>query len=164
MSKREMIMALAEGIKGELDGYTIYEEAAARSDGEVREFFLERAAEEKLHYNWLSEHYRRLTADEPMEDYELGKIPEETSPVISAEFLERIGKDRYLSAAIATSVLMEIGAIEHYRKSAENCSDPDLAELFLTLAKWETLHYEILLKIQEDSRELWFAAQGFEPF
>ena len=164
MSNKEMIEALAEGIKGEIDGMTVYREAAERSSGEVKAFFLQRAADEKLHYQWISEYYRRLLKDEDIEGVERGKLPEGQSPVFSEDFLTRVGTDRYLSAAISSSILLEYNSIEHYRKSAEEAELPEVAELFRILTGWETEHYESLLKIQEESRRIWFAEQGFEPY
>jgi len=166
MEKKKMIEAVAEGIKGELDGITIYEEAASRSEGDVKSFFLDRAAEEKMHYNWLASYYQRLLGTDDNADEEIlpGKLPDKPSPIISEEFLERIGSDRYLSAAISSSVLLELSAIEHYRKNAETATDSGVIELFKRLAEWEMEHYEMLLKIQEESRQNWYNAQSFEPF
>jgi rubrerythrin len=166
MSKQAMINALAQGIKGELDGITVYENAAEKSTGEVRTFFLDRAGEEKQHYNWLVDYYQRLVNEdgvlEPGADR--GRLPDEASPIISESFLERIGKDQYLSTAVSTSVLLEMNAIEHYRKSAEDADDKAVKQLFNELVEWEKGHYDMLLKIQEESRKVWFETQGFEPY
>ncbi|MBI9105379.1 MAG: ferritin family protein [Spirochaetales bacterium] len=165
MSKKNMIEAVAEGIKGELDGISIYEAAAERSLGEIKEFFLDRAAEEKMHYNWLASYYRKLMKAEDADvDLLPGVLPDKPSPIISVEFLERIGSDSFLSAAISSSILLELNAIDHYRKSAEISDDLDVKMLFTELADWEKDHYEMLLKIQEDSRQSWYNAQSFEPF
>jgi rubrerythrin len=163
--KKQMIDALMEGIKGELDGISIYEAAAERSEGEVKAFFLERSAEEKAHYNWLVGYYQKLLkADANHEDLLPGKLPDKPNPIISAEFLDRIGSDKFLSAAISSSILLEYNAIKHYKKSAEISDEPEVIKLFTELASWEKEHYEMLLKIQDETRVSWFNTQNFEPF
>lgn len=165
MNKKQMIEAVAEGIKGELDGISIYEAAAEKSLGDVKAFFLDRAAEEKMHYNWLVGYYRKLLNAENFDgDLIPGILPDKPSPIISAEFIDRIGSDRFLSAAIASSLLLEFNAIKHYKKCAEISDDPEVIMLFTELAAWENDHYEILVKIQEEARQSWFNAQSFQPF
>jgi rubrerythrin len=57
-----------------------------------------------------------------------------------------------------------MNAIEHYRKSAEDADDKAVKQLFNELVEWEKGHYDMLLKIQEESRKVWFETQGFEPY
>lgn len=166
MSKKLMMEAVAEGIKGELDGITVYEAAASRSEGDVKDFFLDRAAEEKMHYNWLTSYYRQLlnSDEDKSADIMPGVLPDKPSPIITEEFLERVGTDRFISAAVSSAVLLELNAIKHYTKNAEETKELKLKKLFTELASWETEHYEMLLKIQEDARQFWYNAQSFEPF
>ena len=166
MSRETMLEALAGGLRGEMDSVTVYSEAAGRCHGDVKDFFLERMEEEKQHYNWLLDYYQQLTLGElPVEDRrgEHDSVPE-SSPIITGEFLKRIGENQYLTTAIATAVLLEFTAMEHYRKAADEAEDPRVAELFGELARWESEHYDAMLKIQEESRKYWFDAQSFAPF
>ncbi|MBI9104076.1 MAG: ferritin family protein [Spirochaetales bacterium] len=166
MAKDSVLNALAMGIKGEMEGITVYNGAAALCDGEVKAFFLKQAEEEKLHYNWLLEFYKKLTEDEfSMLSFAVNvSKPAAGSTIITDDFLRMIGEDQHLSTAITTAILLEYSAIEHYRKSAEEANDPAVKELFDFLCDWEKDHYDELLKIQEESRQYWFDAQEFVPF
>ncbi len=166
MEEQSLLDALAEGIRGELDSVTVYEEAATRSDGEVRAFFFERAEEEKQHYNWLLDYYQQISLGEtPIgRPASRGEGPVEEDSLLTKEFLKQIGEKQYLSTAISTALLLEYNAMTHYKRSAETAQEPSVKELFEELFQWETDHYDALLKIQSESRQYWFDIQKFEPF
>jgi rubrerythrin len=166
MAEENLLGTLAEGIKGEMDGITVYQEAADRSEGEVREFFLERAAEEKMHYNWLLDYYQQVSLGKtPLgSPASRGKSPEKVNFLFTKDFLKQIGETQYLTTAIATALNLEYNAVVHYREKAKTMEDPTIRELYEELSVWEGEHYDTLLKIQEESRQYWFDSQRFEPF
>jgi len=161
-----LLAAVKKGLKGELDSVTVYMEAAEKSDGPVAEFFRERGKEEQRHYNWLLSYYKELSQ---------GRMPSENlaaevfgmegrSPLVTEEFLKRVGSSQHLVTAVAAGVLLEVEAVRHYRKAAEETVVPALRTFFDTLADWEQQHYKDLLAIQDEAERYWFDAQRFEPF
>ncbi|NLJ46521.1 MAG: ferritin family protein [Treponema sp.] len=161
-----LLAAVKKGLKGELDSVTIYMEAAEKADGPVAEFFRERGKEEQRHYNWLLSYYKDLSR---------GKMPDQNlaaevfgmdgrSPLVTPEFCRRVGSSQHLVTAVAAGVLLEVEAVRHYRKAAEETVDPALRAFFDTLADWEEQHYKDLLAIQDESERYWFDTQRFEPF
>jgi len=165
MSNKMMMETLARGMMGEMDSITTYEEAAAKSQGEVREFFALRAEEEKLHYNWLLEYFRNLSSGEESP----GSFKERSislpgfRPAVTQDFLKTIGESQYLSAAIASAILLEFDAMKNYRHRSEQTELPAIKKLFAELSVWEQEHYDILVEIQAGSRKYWFDSWRFEP-
>lgn len=166
MADATLIEAIKSGLKGELDSITIYSDAAAKADGEVKAFFLERAAEEKRHHDWLLVYWKEL---------EGGKTPARNlaseaaaqsarSPLLSQDFLKRVGESQVLSTAVAAATLLEANAIKHYADAAGKAPAGALRSFLESLSKWEARHYEELLRIQDESRRFWFDSHHFEPF
>lgn len=165
MGQDAMVVAVKAGLKGELDSVSTYEDAAAKAEGEVRAFFLERAGEEKKHYNWLLEYYRQLVDHLNPERNLAAELSGEWKPsIISEDFLARVGKSRQLSAAVSAAVLLEMNSIRHYRDAASAATIPALKAFFETLVTWEEKHYHDLLKIQEESERYYWDANNWEPF
>ncbi|MBL8967134.1 MAG: hypothetical protein JNG85_08995 [Spirochaetaceae bacterium] len=165
MLDSEMLAAVKAGMKGELDSIAVYEEAAKVSDGEVRDFFLERAAEEKKHFNFLLGFYKQRTINltpERSVEAELGG--DWRAAIVSEKFLRAIGGSRQLSAAVSSAVLLELTAIRHYRDWAARIDRPEIRDFLLVLVEWEERHYADLLRIQEEAERYYFELNRFEPF
>lgn len=166
MKDDTLLKAVKKGLKGELDSVTVYMDAAAESDGAVSDFFLERGQEEQRHYNWLLAYYKELTGGTMPNANLAAEVlgMDGRSPLVTEEFLRRVGESQHLVTAVATAVLLEVEAIRHYRSAAEETDVPALRDFFNALADWEELHYKDLLAIQDESERYWFDTQRFEPF
>ncbi|MBU0935854.1 MAG: ferritin family protein [Spirochaetes bacterium] len=167
MPHENLLNAVKTAMKAEKDSVTVYSEAAARASGDVQAFFQERAEEEKKHFNWLLDYYRRMEQNLPPSEFRNLIGSDSGKPdsfLITDDFLRRIAGDQYLTTAIATAVLMEATAQRHYRKAAEETVHNELRDFFIALADWEDKHYRDLIKIQEESERYWFDLQRFEPF
>lgn len=166
MGTMNLTEALLSGLKNEMDSVTVYSEAAERAQGEVAQFFSERAAEEKRHYNWLLEYYKKVQGGSTP-NYDLAAEVfgmDYKSPLITKEFINRLAADQYLVTAVATATLMEATAISFYRAAAESAPTKELASFFTTLMKWEEHHYNELISLQDELTQRWFEKQQFEPF
>jgi rubrerythrin len=166
MGESGLVSAIKGGMKGELDSITVYEEAASHADGEVGAFFLERADEEKRHYNWLLSYYNDISVGRKPEKNlaEDQPLPEGRSPLIGEAFLRRVGESRQLSAAISSAILLEFQAIAYYRAKAACAVSPALKSFFGRLVEWEECHYHDLLHVQEESERFYWNAARWEPF
>jgi rubrerythrin len=151
-------------MQGEKDSVTLYQNAAQHADSsEVKEFFTQRAEEEKQHYNYLVQYHNEITDDLEINNLELNAT-EAFHPIISDEFLQRIGQNQVLFSAISTAVLLEKDAISHYQMCAETAPNVTLKAFFKVLTEWEISHYEECLQIQKDSETYYWQLNQFEPF
>lgn len=166
MDQDRLMAALKGGMKGELDSISVYEDAAAASEGEVSSFFRDRAEEEKRHFNWLLGLHAEITGGRvPAGDPALEALSSDViSPIPSENFLRRVGASRQLSAAISAALLLEVEAIRAYRQKAGECDIPAVASFFRSLVAWEDRHYHDLLLIQEESERFYWEAARWEPF
>jgi|MTBAKSStandDraft_2_1061841.scaffolds.fasta_scaffold02121_12 rubrerythrin len=166
MDRNSLKKVLKDGMLGEMDSVVLYESASQKADGEVKAFFVQRAEEEKTHYNYLLALYRQIDGGEapaPQDIIHEGhEVPSGT--VVSPEFVRRIGKDQILFSAMSTAALLELRSIEFYRKKKEQASDKALREFFATMEEWEKEHYETVMKIQEEAEHHYWEINRFEPF
>ncbi len=167
MEKEMAISYLKSAMKAELDGINIYQTAAEKTtDQEVKTWFIERANEEKQHFNYLLQYFNEIN-DKPGMDMEELKIELKDEPqsiMFSPNFLKRVGEKQILFSAISTSVLLEKNAIDFYTKCAELINTTALHKLFVYLAEWEKKHYEVLLEIQKESETFYWEQNQFSPF
>jgi len=164
--KEALIQTIKKAMQGEMDSVTLYQNAADHSsDQDVKDFFVSRRNEEKNHYNYLLKYYQEISNDLQPSDMstELNAL-KEFNPIISEDFLKRIGEDQYLFSAISTALLLEKDAIDHYRKSASEAENVTLKSFFDLLANWETKHYDDLLAIQKEAETFYWQINNFEPF
>jgi rubrerythrin len=168
VANEHVLAAIKAAMKAEIDGVTTYESAAGEAERagapEVRDFLLERAGEEKAHFNWLLEYYREISSGaSPERDLAQDGEPA-SSPIFGPDFLRRVGQSRQLSAAISTAILLEADAIRHYRTCAEETVQAPLRAFYERLAEWEDRHYHDLLSIQEESERFFWDANNWRPF
>ncbi len=164
--KTNMLDAIRKAMQGEKDSVTLYEKAAAHSDEpEVKEFFNSRADEERRHFNYLLKYHQEISGNLPLSapDPELSEVRDEGS-FFSEAFVRRIGEDQFLFSAISTALLLEKDAFDHYKENAANAQEPQLKEFFELLAKWEMLHYDELLRVQQEAERYYWNLNAFEPF
>jgi len=164
--KEALILCIKKAMKGEMDSVTLYQNAANHTnDNEVKEFFQNRAEEERAHYNYLLQYYQELSNElDPSDLKDEFATQKAFNPIISDSFLKRIGENQVLFSAISTALLLEKDAIEHYRKAAEDTDVITLKTFFEILVNWEIVHYEDLLKIQKDAEVYYWQLNQFEPF
>lgn len=164
-NKEELLTSIRKAMQGEKDSYALYLRAAdGSSDPQVKDFFAERSAEEKLHYNYLLKYYQEIPCAEAESDLtaELSgarKLPR----IFSPEFIKRIGSDQYLFSAISTALLLEKDAFAHYQEMAAMTDSMTLKSFFELLANWEMAHYDELLGIQKEAELYYWEINGFEP-
>jgi len=166
MLDSDILAAIKAGMKGELDSVTVYEEAAAAAQGQVREFFQDRAATEKRHFNYLLDYYRNKTVNLNFERNAEAELKSAgwRSAIIGKDFLKQVAASRHLTAAIAAALHLESDAIRLYRDWAARTETAELKKLLLTLVGWEEQHYADLLVMQEELERHYFDINNFEPF
>ena len=164
--KEQLLKSLKKAMQGEMDSVNIYQHAAENSgDPEVKDFFLSRREEERLHYNYLLDYYQQITNDLQPEDLASQvKTENLVKSIFSPAFIQRIGENQLLFSAISTALLLEKDAIDHYRKLAAETDIDTLKDFFELMVKWEMKHYEELAEIQKEAEHFYWEINDFEPF
>jgi rubrerythrin len=164
--KEQLLKSLKKAMQGEMDSVNIYQHAAENSgDPEVKDFFLSRREEERLHYNYLLDYYQQITNDLQPEDLASQvKTENLVKSIFSPAFIKRIGENQLLFSAISTALLLEKDAIDHYRKLAAETDIDTLKDFFELMVKWEMKHYEELAGIQKEAEHFYWEINDFEPF
>ncbi len=164
--KELLINSIKKAMQGEMDSVTLYQNAADHSkDTEVKEFFHSRREEERRHYNYLLQYYQELSNDiQPSDISPELKAGPNMHPIMSDDFIKRIGSDQYLFSAISTALLLEKDAIEHYRKCGMETDNITLKSFYGILENWEKQHYDDLLHIQREAETYYWQLNSFEPF
>lgn len=164
--KEQLLKSLKKAMQGEMDSVNIYQHAAENSgDPEVKDFFLSRREEERLHYNYLLDYYQQITNDLQPEDLASQvKTENLVKSIFSPAFIQRIGESQLLFSAISTALLLEKDAIDHYRKLAAETDIDTLKDFFELMVKWEMKHYEELAEIQKEAEHFYWEINDFEPF
>lgn len=161
-----LLNAIKEAMKGELNSVTNYKFAAdSTDDAEVKEFFLERMKEEQLHYNYLLEYYQFYSKEKNVSE-EVSKLSEITphKQVFTSNFMQRISANQVLFSAISVAILLEKNAMQFYQNQAEKAIAPELKKFFKLMAKWEGIHYDEVVDISKQAEEKFWQMNDFIPF
>ena len=167
MPEGRLLEILRGAMEVERDGFQFYSMAADRSeDPGAAEMFVRLAAEEQKHYEALQSQQRALLEtglwdpDVVLDDaHTLEPLPE----VFSEGFRKRIKGKHLEMSALSIGILLEKNAIDFYSQSAEQANEADVADFFRSLADWETGHYQMLLRLDEDLKEEYWNENRFSP-
>ncbi len=162
MNNKEMLTALKNAMRGEMDSINIYQNALANSkDAEVISFFNSMVEEEQRHYNYLLEYYIAITNEEELKIID---TKDTENMIFTDNFLMRIGANQMLFSAISVATLLEKNAFEFYQKSADQTDDIVLKKFFEKMVIWEKQHYDDLIKISKEAENTYWQKNRFEPF
>lgn len=165
---RALAEALFQAIRAEGDGYHFYLMAArSMEDEQGREVFEMLAREELDHQRFLRTQYRSiLETGKPDGQARLGPRGDLSgeSPIFSPAIKGRIKEAHFEMSALSIGIQLEQGAMEFYKRAAEQSADPTVKGLFEELAEWERGHYGALLQQQSLLKRDYWSAGGFSPF
>lgn len=163
MNKSELNL-IKQGILNEIEGYEFYKIASHQAESdETKQAFLNLAAEEMKHVEWLRELFEKMT-DDNNDEFKLSAIADPPSPkLFSWGNLDRN------NAGVAMSVFsigmqMEQASIDFYQKAMTETENTEAKKLYKSLIAWEQVHYDQFAKEYENLTEDWWADQGFAPF
>ena len=162
MKKNEMLSALKNAMRGEMDSIGVYQNALANSnDEEVIGFFKNMVEEEQRHYNYLLEYFQSITNEEELKAID---TKDAENMIFSDSFIKRIGSNQMLFSAISVATLLEKNAFEFYQRSAEQADDEVLKKFFEKMVIWEKQHYDDLIIIADEAENTYWQKNRFEPF
>lgn len=165
---RKLAEALKKAALAEVEGQHFYRMAATTTqDDKGRSVFNQLAEDEVQHERWLRAHYVSVVEHGvPDEGVKLGRAPDLKGawPIFSENIKSRIKDAHYEMTALAVGIQLELGAMNFYKKCADETVNQKLKRFFLELAEWERAHYQALLSQQETLKEDYWTETGFSPF
>lgn len=162
MNEKEL-QIIRQALLNEQEAISFYHMAAAQAlSAEAREAFLDLAAEEQQHIDWLKDLYSTLKNDSTPE-IDTADYPEPTLPV--QHNWQTIGRE---SGSLAVSVFgigvnLEKAAIDFYTQAAQRTELAPARALYEKLVRWENLHLEKFQREYDRLRDQWWEEQGFSP-
>ena len=163
--RRAIESALQKAIEAETAGEHFYRMAAKSTrDAKGREVFERLADEEKCHFEYLRDACRSVREGGSI-GVQVGKAAalDAEDPIFSPELRRRIGEAHYEMSALSVGIQLELNARNFYKESADRAADAGVRAFFAELARWETVHYEGLLRQNEALKEGYWAEAGFAP-
>lgn len=158
------IEALIKAMEIELNGITLYRNTSNSTDDEQASIVFDFLAKEEIkHYKALRKIYEGLL-DGNIVDFDIESSIMSFKSIFSDEFKRRLQGKNLEFSAITTGLLLEKNSIDFYREQKEKSSDPKLKHLYEELEKWETEHYNMLLREYNDIKESYWEANNFSPF
>lgn len=139
MELEQYRQAIKGAIQSEIDARKFYEQVGELiKDGYLKEVFAEFAQEEAKHEKILTEILEQKKVDAAHFDFDKDFHVSETieMPKVSAEM--------DLKGAIGLAMKNEEIAMKKYTSLAENCTDPELKSIFMSLAAMERSHKHIM--------------------
>ncbi len=162
MDKR--IEALLKSMEIELNGITLYRNAANYTDDEQAEKVFNFLANEEIkHYKALRRIYEGLLNGKTVDVDLVSELPP-FGRIFSDEFKQKLEGKNYEFSAISTGLLLEKNSVDFYREQKEISIDENLKKLYSELEKWEQEHYNMLLNEYNDLKEAFWEANKFSPF
>jgi rubrerythrin len=166
------LSVLRKAIRNELDGKTMYEQAAQRTQDELgKDMFRSFVAEEEQHIHILQAQYGEVDKSGKWLDVESArKQPREPSLVLfpqeQSEIKEMVPEGTSDLEALELARDFEKQAVRLYETAAKDADDPTARAFYEELAKWEGTHYEILDNSYDylTNKGVWYFQEEEMPF
>lgn len=161
------LAALQMAIQTEIDGYNFYQRFSEQTqDPNARSMFQRLARDEVMHLELLRNNKAMLEDRGDWVEYQ-GVLPDavEGAPIFSRERVKQniVAYTSDLSA-LRVAYLIEKDAVDFYTRAAQQTDDPNGKQMFLSLAKMEQGHLELLQGEYDFLRGQFQMAMGFAPF
>ncbi len=168
MDINRLLTALKDAMEAEMTGHQFYLHAAKiTKDRQGQETFSRMAQDELDHFQALKTQYLAVLEkgkfDQTTALFEV-PAPQTASPIFSSEFREKIGEQHFEMSALSVGMQLELNAINHYRKAADESEDAGVKAFFLQLEEWEQGHYDGFADALEQLREDYWQANDFLPY
>jgi rubrerythrin len=167
MSKR-LLKGLQKAIELELNGYYFYLMAAeSMKDSKGRKLFKKLAEEELEHKKFLENHFKAISkTGKPDPKAKLGKGIDLSgdNPLFSNDLKKRIKDAHFEMTAVSIAINLELNSIKFYKSEAKAATESKVKKFFGELMKWETGHYDALVRQDKSVKEDYWANNNFAPF
>ena len=164
-ARNNKLKILQDAMEIELNGIELYKVAAEKTDDEqAKDFFQFLSKEEEKHFNILKEWYSEIARDKTPKV----KIEEVEKPgykhIFSDEFMKNLKGKNFEYSVLTTGMLLEKNSVEFYHNKGEEAETGEEKELFKTLEKWESKHYQMLLDEYNELKIKFWRESNFSPF
>jgi rubrerythrin len=166
------LSVLREAIRNELDGQTMYIQAAERTGDELgKAMFRSFAQEEEEHLHILQVQYAEVDESGQWVDVEAAR-KEQRDPKLVL-FPQEEGKAKEIIPegtgdleALQIAIDFERRAVRMYEQAASETDNPTARAFYRDLAEWEGTHYEILDNSHDylSNKGEWFFQEQEMPF
>jgi rubrerythrin len=166
------LSVLREAVRNELDGRTMYEQAARITHGQLgQEMFTSLAAEEDQHIHILQAQYATVNESGEWLDIEAArKQPRDPSLILFPQGQQEI-KDLMPEGtsdleALKLAMDFEQRAVRMYEGAAAATNDPTSQAFYSQLAEWEGTHYRLLSNSRDylATKGEWYFQEQEMPF
>jgi rubrerythrin len=167
MSKR-LLSGLRKAIEFEQSGHYFYLMAAeSMKDSKGKKLFKKLADEELEHKNFLEIQYKSILKTgktDSKASLNKGIDLSGDSPLFSDGLRKRIKDAHFEVSAITIAINLELNSIKHYKAEAKAAKESKAKKFFEALVKWETGHYDALIRQDKMLKEEYWEKSGFAPF
>lgn len=167
MSKR-LLKGLQKAIEFEQSGHYFYLMAAeSMKDSKGKKLFKKLADEELDHKKFLEVQYKSILKSgktDPKAQLKNGIDLSGESPLFSDGLRKRIKDAHFEVSALAIAINLELNSIKHYKSEAKVATESKVKKFFESLVKWETGHYDALIRQDKLLKEEYWEQSGFAPF
>lgn len=164
---QDIAKGILEAMKSEVDGYNFYMMASKSTQDPQGKIVFERLAKEEMeHVQFLKLQYKAvIETGNIAPDKHLTKTAfTSISPIFSDSIKDRVKDAHYEMTALSVGIQLELSAIQFYKEQENKVNDPGIKSFYRELADWETTHYQVLLKQQNDLKEDYWSQGDFAPF
>jgi len=165
---KALLQGLLEAMRAEHEGDHFYRMAArATENPKGREVLSQLALEEREHASFLKAQYDSILETGKVDGKR--KLGEKTrltgsNPIFSKDIRDRLKGAHSEMTNLSIGIQLEMGAMKHYEKLANQAEDPEVKAFFSELREWEAGHYKALLEQHDMLQEEYWADNGFAPF
>lgn len=167
MTDNKIVEILKSALLLEKRGEAFYGQmAASSSDDDVKAFFQLMADEEAVHVDILTKHLKEYGVSGKFVSggYITDEMSKVSESVLTKNIKNKISGAGFEAAAIGAAIGMEHNAIKLYSQRAKETDNKDEKELYEWLTKWETVHLNELVVIDNDLKENIWADNNFWPY
>ncbi len=166
------LSVLREAIRNELDGQTMYIQAAERTKDELaKSMFRSFVKEEEQHVHILQVQYAKVNEFGEWVDVDMARKEPRDPKLVLFPLEERVIKQIIPEGASDLEALQiamdfEQQAVRMYEQAASDADNPTSQAFYHELAKWEGTHYEILDNSYDylANKGEWYFLQEEMPF
>jgi len=167
MSKR-LLKGLRKAIEFELNGHYFYLMAAdSIKDSKGKKLFKKLAEEELEHKKFLESHFNAISKTgkpDPKAKLSKGIDLSGDNPLFSDDLKKRIKDAHFEMTAVSVAINLELNSIKHYKSEAKAATESKVKKFFEELVKWETGHYDALVRQDNAVKEEYWDNYNFAPF
>ena len=163
---KDLIEIVKNAIMVEIKGHQLYSHAADQvASSSARTMFTVLAQDEAEHIRMLQAQHRSLLEHGRFDASAIhpAEVDHGAGTVIDDDFRRSLARGKFEMAVIGIGCDLERNSIAYYQTQADTAADPEARKLFARLVEWEEGHLRLLLELEREAQDAYWADQGFAP-